>query len=94
MIWPVIFVVVGLVLTLIGMVITFRADPPHPEPPSIEEHAKWQMKFLLALNRGKILRPFLAKSEWSRAGIYLLWSGTSLQLIGAVWQMVRMACRG
>lgn len=91
MIWSIIVVTVGLVLTLAGMVITFRFDPPDPKPMPFEEHAKRQMKFLLALNRGKILKPFLTTTEWSLVGFSLLKLGTVLQLTGTVWQVIRLA---
>ncbi len=91
MLWPIIILVVGLVVTLAGMVITFKFDPPDPRPPDFNKHWKWQMKFLLALNRGKILRPFLTATEWSLVGFTLLKLGTVIQIIGAVWQLVRLA---
>jgi len=91
MIWPIVVVAVGLVLTLIGMVITFRADPPDPRPAPFDKHWKWQMKFLLALNRGKIISPFLTITEWSRVGFALLKLGTFLQLFGTAWQVIRLA---
>ena len=94
MFWPIIFVVVGLALTLAGMIITFRADPPHPKLPSIEEQAERQNAFIKALNEGNVKTPRITKTEWSLLGIRMLWGGTTLQLIGAVWQMVRLACRG
>lgn len=90
MAWSFIVVIVGLVLTLTGMVITFRFDPPDPKPPDIKEHWKWQMKFLLALNQGKILKPFLTTTEWSLVGFSLLKLGPALQLIGTVWQVLRL----
>ncbi len=90
MFWPIIIVVAGLVLTLIGMVITFRFDPPDPEPMPFEEHAKRQLKFLLALNRGKILKPFLTATEWSLVGYSLLKIGTFLQLSGTALQLFRL----
>jgi uncharacterized membrane protein len=91
MFWPIIVVTVGLVLTLAGMIISFRFDPPDPKPLPLEEHAKWQMKFLLAFNRGKILKPFLTTTEWTLVGFSLLKLGTVLQLIGTVWQVTRLA---
>lgn len=91
MIWPVILMAAGLMLPLAGMIITFRAGPPDPKPPNIERHWMEQMKFPLALNRGKILKPFLTKTEWSRVGFSLLKLGTVLQLTGTVWQVGRLA---
>jgi len=91
MIAPIIVLMVGLVVTLLGMVITFRFDPPDPKPPSLEDHAKWQMRFLLALNRGKILKPFLSGTEWSLVGYTLLKLGTLIQLSGTVWQVIKLA---
>jgi hypothetical protein len=92
MIWPIIVVAVGLVLTLIGMFVTFRTNPPNPEPLDMVKHAKKQMKFLMAFNLGKIKQPFLTKTEWSRAGFSFLKLGTFLQLFGTAWQVVRLAC--
>lgn len=94
MLWPVIFVVFGLGISLIGMIITFRSDPPHPQLPSMEEHWKQQTKFLMALKLGKIRKPLITRRGWSLVGVSMLWGGTGLQLIGAVWQMIRLACRG
>jgi len=92
MIWPIIFVVVGLGVSLIGMVVTFRADPPHPQLPSMEEHWKEQMKFLKALKLGKIKKPLITRRGWSLVGVSMLWGGTGLQLIGAGCELIRLVC--
>ena len=79
MICSVIVVAVGLVLTLAGMVITFIICPP-------VYGFGWDAGgFVVDEKKEK------RKVEWSKGGVWLLASGTFLQLAGTVWQVVLLA---
>ena len=77
MFWPVLIVAVGLLVALAGMVITFIISPPIP---------------VHVVDGGNAAGPDEAAQKrevsWSKFGIWLLVSGTFLQLVGTVWQVV------
>ena len=81
MFWPVLIVAAGLLVALTGMVITFIICPP-------VYGFGWDAGgFDVDEKKGK------RKVEWSKGGVWLLASGTFLQLVGTVWQVVVAACR-
>jgi hypothetical protein len=82
MFWPVLIVAAGLLVALFGMVITFIICPPVYQ-------RDWDAGGY-DVDEKKEKR----KVEWSKWGVWLLASGTFLQLTGTVWQVVRLACKG
>jgi hypothetical protein len=42
----------------------------------------------------KAVRSRKLKFRFSFVGVWLLVAGTALQLMGTVWQVIRLACRG
>jgi len=95
MIWPIIVVVVGLALTLAGLFLTLKH-----EPPEVDFSVEWEKSVERSLmtipeikSAGeKAVRKEKFRIELSKAGVRLLLYGTALQLIGTVWQVVRLAC--
>jgi hypothetical protein len=88
MIWSVMILAAGLALTLAGMVITFIFMPPSMTiTPSLDE-GSWdntpEEKARVAAIEKKL--------EWSSLGVVFLVSGTALQFIGTIWQVIRLAC--
>jgi hypothetical protein len=82
MFWPVFVVAAGLLIALVGMVITFIINPP------IYGFGDNAGGFIVDEKKEK------RKVQFSKVGVWLLASGTFLQLAGTVWQVIRLACRG
>jgi hypothetical protein len=88
-------VALGLLLTLIGMVISFWTNPPVVRTLNIKKHDEEAYAFAKDFSEGKIKplpiiesEPSITKTEWSKWGVGLLLTGTFLQLVGTVWQVV------
>lgn len=103
MICSIILVSAGLVLTLIGMVVTFILDRPSLNQEGIKDFAEWMDERikLQSMDRSQFTeyqqnmgRKAKIKFELSKAGFWLLASGTALQIIGTLCQVCRLACRG
>jgi hypothetical protein len=100
MVFLIYVVSLGLLLTLIGMVISFWTNPPVVKTLNIKKHDEEVDAFIKDLNEGKIKprpinesEPSITKTEWSKWGVGLLLTGTFLQLVGTVWQVVVAVCR-
>jgi hypothetical protein len=92
MIWPVIIVVVGLALTLAGLVKNIYFDPPVVAFDAVA-HAEFVDRVALMRSQGDKTTPILRlRIEWSKGGLRLLVVGTVFQFIGTAWQVVRLAC--
>jgi hypothetical protein len=87
MFWPVLIVAAGLLVALAGMVITFIICPPIYQ-------FDWDAGVIgTAAEEAKREKMDKRKVEWSKGGVWLLASGTFLQLVGTIWQVVMAACR-
>jgi hypothetical protein len=99
MIWPVIVLAAGLLLTLAGVIIAFVSKPPVLDVVDAETLWKWfndrpQTPEAIMAAGKKAARSEKLKFRFSIIGIWLLVAGTTLQLVGTVWQMLRLACKG
>jgi hypothetical protein len=81
MLLPILIVAAGLLIALTGMIITFIIVPPI-------FGADIDLGHYSPTNRERRKRGF------SKAGVSLLASGTFVQLVGTVLQVIRLACRG
>jgi hypothetical protein len=84
-------VVVGLALTLAGLFLTLKHDPPVLD--FGEEFAKRsKMSYAEQVNDWEnSARKEKIKIQLSKGGVWLIVSGTFLQLAGTVWQVIRLA---
>jgi hypothetical protein len=101
MIWPVLIMAVGLGLTLVGLVFTFKREPPALSSEidwgiSDEEMQKMSAMPIEELRKAgeKAVQKEQRKIILSTSGVRLLILGAALQFIGTVWQVVWLASRG
>jgi hypothetical protein len=96
MIWPIIIMAVGLVLTLAGVIIAFVSKPPVLDEVDAEKLWKWfndrpQTPEAARAAAEKAARSEKLKFRFSFVGVGLLVAGTALQLAGAIGQLVLLA---